>query len=86
LAQPWAMACPAESVRVRHHLVAGSRASIAARARESSASRMPNPGTWPGDWVQPSHAASGMVRFTVPRSVGSPGPGPGPGVPVLVAR
>ena len=43
--------------------------------RESAASRGPEPGTSPGDWVQPSHADSGMVRFTEPRRPGLVPPG-----------
>src|SRR5216683_3023228 len=44
-AQPCATARPAESVHVMHHWVVGWPASRSAMVRESSASRVPSPGT-----------------------------------------
>ena len=82
-AHPWATARPSGPVTVRHHWVAGSRASAAARARESVASSGPNPAASPGVADQPSQVNSGSTRCTDPRTGGPAGsgarPGQGPG-------
>src|SRR5580704_4138486 len=79
--QPWATARPEGSVRVMHHRVAGLAARVPARSRQVSASVGPMPGMSPGLSVRPSQAVAGMVRCTVPPSLGPVSPGQGAVVP-----